>query len=291
MPGVAARSRTERNPVQHVREHTGMRKISATRTVGNRKGMINIADMIIAMMIMMILTAAIMTLTVDLSSAYVKVSDQSLSQGNSKWALDRMKEEIAQAFPILNSSDGDGIMFTKHGENLDGMDPADAGEDTVCYRLSPPTSTDVRDAMEPDYKPGSVWRGANSGGGGACSWPDDYTRITDNMTDIRSLEFKYCAPYGTTPGGFDCSTTLTDDVNNDGKKGDCVWQVVIKLKVLRQTTRKFRKSFNVTSEASEYTYVTIVRPRNIYLSCIGMDEDANDLPDGLEGTWAERIDS
>lgn len=254
------------------------------KKIQDTDGVFSIADMVIAAIITTIMTIAVAATMIGTARAYVAVADQSLSQGNAKWVLDRMKEEILQAFPILPASDDEEIMFTKHGVNLDSNDPADAGTDTVCYDFvapSPPPTGDANcPSFEQDYEPGSIWRGVGSGGGANCAKPGDYRRVTDNMTDIRSLRIEYCVPTGTIVGEYDCTAA---------PENPCVWQVVISMTVARRFHPPGSALFNVDPLESAYQMKTIARPRNIYLSCFSIDTDYNGLPDGLEGTWAESI--
>ncbi|MFH1539714.1 MAG: hypothetical protein ABIH66_12225 [bacterium] len=252
-------------------------------------GMFSLVDMIIAAIITMIMTIAVASTMLGTARAYVAVADQALAQGNAKWALDRMKEEILQAWPIDDSSNDRIIMFTKHGVDLDSDDPANAGDDTVCYKFEPPNPTPTGapgcPCREPDYDPGSVWRGVNTGDTGSgpvCANPGDYRRITDNMTDIRSLKFEYCVPAGLTVGEYDCAAAA----NNP-----CVWQVVITLGVARRFLPGFAQVPGLSCTQNTYYMKTTVRPRNIYLNCFDSADTTpqNGIADALEGTWAESI--
>ncbi|MEW5946727.1 MAG: hypothetical protein AB1742_11060 [bacterium] len=243
---------------------------------------LGLPEMLIAFSIMFIVSAAVANVMVNTARAYVTTSDQSLVQGNAKWALDRMITEIRAAEPggsIFGTSDADSISFVKHGEDLEGLwGLPNAGEsDTVCYQFCPPFGSPTSES----YQPGYIQRGVNSASNAACAGmscnPADGTRITDNHTDIRALSISYCVPSGAATGELSCYTSPA--LADPDPSHDYVWLVAVTMTAAR------RANLIVGTDPVTFELKSSVQPRTIYLTSLSDDKDYDGTCDICEGVW------
>ena len=226
----------------------------------NKRGF-TIAELLVAFIVMIIATAAIAELMVGTVKVYLTAADQTLVQGNAKWVLDRMSSEIRVAYPVF-TSDSTNIRFAEYGVNLTSPDN---DYDTVCYRFVAPSGNPY-DATS--YKPGYINRGSTPGGDTSCGGNANYQRVTDFSTDIRELEFEYCRPgggNGTTPGVYNCNTTVTYGNLNANLNEKCIFLISIRIKASRRLSLMMNPS---NKDVPVYEMKATVRPRSTYLASI-----------------------
>jgi len=252
------------------------------KTLKNQRGMVTLTELLFVMVIMTMIAVAVMDVVMGTVRTVLLNAQQNVAETGARNVVQRIAEDIrmagggVSANPFLSGSDGTHVYITRNGKNMDAFSVPNNGDnqwDIACYAYYPPVGT----RGNANYKPGRIEAGATSGGPGICA-ANDMVQLSDTALDVMDFKISYCRPAPGVPGTFTCNQTITEPgtlINNS----DCVWMVRLNIKTKRVP------NYSKDLTGPEVSYSTSVRPRMIYLTSLGMDENKNTIVDCCEAVY------
>ncbi len=240
----------------------------------------------VVMAIMVFLAATATSLTMGVIRAVMAHTSENISETGAKNIVFRIAEDIRSACdktgggaagPFWDQTDGSRIVITKN-TNLDGyaVPPSpDTLMDVACYEYFPPTG--VRG--EANYRQGRIMAGTDSGDS-VCE-ANNTVQLSDTSLDITDFQISYCRPAAGLPGTYTCNQEVAEP-GNLATSSECVWLVRLNIETRRIPNGKW---VNSTDIGRTTVFNTAVKPRNIYIGAIRVDDNNNDIVDCCDGEF------
>lgn len=266
------------------------------RKITNQSGM-TLLELLIAMVIMLILSAAISDVMIRTTRLVLEQSHQEMSETNGKVLLTRIAEDVRMAYDtnisggagaFWDASSATSIFITKR-ENKDQYAVPSNGDnlwDVACYQWQAPLGVYGETTGSDIYVPGRILAGTDNGDS-LCA-ASEMSILSDSNIDVLDFRVDYCRPANGVPGTYSC----TNNVSEPGTmttSSQCVWMVKLNVTTQRLPT------LNYAEHRPDYPlaqYTTAVKPRNLYLMGLATDSDKNVVVDccdanfvGTDVTW------